>query len=165
MALKIIKDWYVIKWNNLTYSDLLPASHFQFIFLLTGFHFSNFRNFYILLSRFRASIMKWFCTLRRTCTNFFFAEFIYFMIIYGALQLNNTISSRIIIIIIIVVILIARNHLIFSTLSLSPRPYHPPFLARPLDSIQCPHSADICKSFLVGQHLCVYVLKFMGEGR
>ena len=34
-----------------------------------------------------------------------------------------------------------------------------------LDCTQCPYTADVCKSFLVGQHQCIHVLESIREHR
>ena len=40
---------------------------------------------------------------------------------------------------------------------------HPSLLVRLLDCIQCPHKADVCKSFLVGQHWHIHVYESIRE--
>ena len=42
------------------------------------------------------------------------------------------------------------------SLSLAVHPYPSTFLTSPLDGIQRPHPANVWKSLLVGQHLCVH---------
>ena len=51
----------------------------------------------------------------------------------------------------------------FPWLSLTTHPYWPSLLAGSLDSSQCPHRADWCKSLLISLYWCVHVLEFKGE--
>ena len=48
---------------------------------------------------------------------------------------------------------IARSLL---TISLTIHPNSLLLQVGPLDCIQCPHGINVCKSLLVGQHLCVH---------